>query len=145
MPNYKIVLVATDLQAEYSSVLKKAIEIAGQYQAALHVISVVPELPFYMAEGGVSSLVEIRERYDKDIKNRIIQAQASLKIQAEFVVKHGTPKSEIIKYADHIRADLIILGSHKHTDVNMMLGSTAHAVLNRADCDILVIRVNSAS
>ncbi|MGB1202845.1 MAG: universal stress protein [Alloalcanivorax venustensis] len=38
-------------------------------------------------------------------------------------------------------ADLIVLGSHGKHGIRLLLGSTANAVLHRATCDVLAVRI----
>lgn len=56
----------------------------------------------------------------------------------------GSPKREIVKYAEQIGADLIMLGSHGHYGVSDVLGTTASAILHRAKCDVMVVQATDA-
>lgn len=52
----------------------------------------------------------------------------------------GTPKDQILKLADTIQADLIIIASHRPDMTTYLLGSNAAAVVRHAKCPVLVVR-----
>jgi universal stress protein A len=53
----------------------------------------------------------------------------------------GVTKKEIIRVATEQHSDLIVLGSHGRHGVELLLGSTANAVLHHAPCDVLAVRI----
>ena len=57
----------------------------------------------------------------------------------------GRPDQAILAEARRIRADAIVMGSHGHTSVGeLLLGSTAHRVVQRAMIPVLLVRVPEA-
>lgn len=52
----------------------------------------------------------------------------------------GSPKDQILKLADAINADLIIIASHRPDVSTYLLGSNAGAVVRHAKCPVLVVR-----
>jgi len=62
----------------------------------------------------------------------------SNKIQTHAVA--GSPKDQILKLAEMIDADLIIIASHKPDISTYLLGSNAAAVVRHAKCPVLVVR-----
>ena len=56
-------------------------------------------------------------------------------------LEHGVPKIHIHEFAEQQDVDLIIVGSHGRIGVQLLLGSTANAVLHGASCDVLAVRV----
>jgi len=52
----------------------------------------------------------------------------------------GTPHTEIVKRAQEIGADLIVMGSHGHGGLaHAVLGSVTERVLHRTPCPVLVV------
>jgi len=52
----------------------------------------------------------------------------------------GDPADEILKFADEIGADLIVMGSHGRTGVlRVLMGSVSRKVLDRAKCPVLIV------
>lgn len=53
----------------------------------------------------------------------------------------GVPSLVILEEASSKRPDLIIVGSHHRTGLQrFLLGSVSHAVLQRANCPVLVMK-----
>jgi universal stress protein A len=56
-------------------------------------------------------------------------------------VVQGNTRREILRVAEENGVDLIVLGSHGRQGIQLLLGSTANAVLHGAPCDVLAVRV----
>ncbi|MDE5033703.1 universal stress protein, partial [Francisella tularensis subsp. holarctica] len=64
---------------------------------------------------------------------------SGIKVEHEVLV--GYPAAEIVEYAEDSNCDVIVLGSHATHGINLLLGSVAYAVLHKAKCDVLTVRV----
>ena len=137
--SYKNIVLAADLQEDNLPVIRRAQALQEQYQAKLHIIHVV---------GDVASLgyyppieIDLKGEAEKNLAE-LIQNQ-HLNVNADQVhVKIGFPREEILGLAQHVHADLIIIGSHGHKAIaSALLGSTTNAVLHGANCDVLVVRI----
>jgi len=54
----------------------------------------------------------------------------------------GDPADEILRCADEIGADLIVMGSHGRTGVlRVLMGGVSSKVLDRAKCPVLIVRI----
>jgi universal stress protein A len=60
---------------------------------------------------------------------------------AERLVLSGSPKHEIVRFAEEQNVDLIVIGSHGRHGIGRLLGSTAYPVLHHASCDVLAVRI----
>jgi nucleotide-binding universal stress UspA family protein len=61
--------------------------------------------------------------------------------RVESYVRAGTPADEIVRAADDLDADLIVVGGRgKGTVEAILLGSVAYRVLHHAPCPVLVTR-----
>ena len=141
--NYRHVLLAVDVSKESEAVGARAMQIAKEYGARLtllHVVAHVAEEPLY----------DLMSSLPPDLEERLIDnAEHALERLAENLgrpgiecrVEVGTPKTAIVRTASEIRADLIVLGSHGTHGLELLLGSTANAVLHAATCDVLAVRV----
>jgi universal stress protein A len=142
MAEYKNILVATDLHNESLPVVQEAIHVAKKYGAKLSVISVIPSVPYYMASG-LSSISDIEDQLEAETRQRLDQAKVKLLEQfnpIDFYLEKGSARLEIVRLADKLEADLVVIGSHGHRGIQRLLGSTASSVLHRANCDVLVVR-----
>lgn len=133
---YKHILYATDLSPIAEAVGKKAVELAQYSSAKLSLLHVIEPIPAY-GYPGITAIesphIEEAEKALKDLANK-------LSIEPDLQhVEIGPTKYEILKIADQINADLIVVGSHGHHGLSRLLGSTASAVLNSATCDVLTI------
>jgi nucleotide-binding universal stress UspA family protein len=64
-------------------------------------------------------------------------------VPVEHVVAHDRPAPALLKYAG--TAQLIVVGTGGHRKLaSMLLGSTSHALINRADCPVVVARPHPA-
>ncbi|MCT4703265.1 universal stress protein UspF [Enterobacteriaceae bacterium H20N1] len=117
---------------------------AKQDDATIHFLAVIPDYTYFASYGlGYSSIAP-------DVKEREAAAMESLSdIIAKFslpgdrIEKHmvsGTPKDHILRLADDINADVIILASHRPSMSTYLLGSNAAAVVRHAKCSVLVVR-----
>lgn len=141
---YRSVLVPIDLsEADLTRQLIPQVEIHAK-TAKVHFLAVIPSVPMYASLG----LAYSGEFPDKNG----LQAKALLKLEdivkqfnipegrVQTHVVYGPPKDQILKVADAIAADLIIIASHQPGISTYLLGSTASAVVRHAHCPVLVVR-----
>jgi len=61
--------------------------------------------------------------------------------ETERHIEIGGTGHTILRVADELAVDLIVLGSHGRHGLAVLLGSTARSVLNGAKCDVLAVRI----
>ena len=144
---YNNILVAVDTSTSLPTVLKAAapfVKSAGKHQ----VISVVQSLAATM--GGLQAsafatswpMTDMQEDLVKAVKTSVSEAlqTAGLK-NSEFLIVEGDPAHEICSTAKQSGADLIMMGSGQRNIIDrVLLGSTAHGVLNHTPCDVFIAR-----
>jgi universal stress protein A len=145
MSDYSHILAAVDFSAAADKVLSKAHEIAQRNNAKLSLLHVVEYMPPIdtafdpmlagnwmlgedtLVDNARQSLLKFSERHGlKDV---------------ELEVQLGTPKQEITRYVEEGECDLVVMGSHGRHGLNILLGSTANAVLHAMPCDILTVKI----
>lgn len=144
MKKYKNILVACELLAtEDQAVLSKAELIAEASSAKLHLIHVVEQFYTYGMPPYPTNISEMQEDLVSTAKTKLSVVARRLSVEeAHCYTPVGSAKEEILEIAEKINADLIILGSRGERGIStLFLGSTANAVLNRAKCDVLAVRV----
>jgi universal stress protein A len=62
--------------------------------------------------------------------------------QSRLLVETGGIKSEIIRTAQRLNADLIVLGSRERHGLAILLNFTEDAILHAAPCDVLAVRLH---
>jgi universal stress protein A len=71
----------------------------------------------------------------------LAKEQIPVDISSETLVKIGYASEEIVKAANQLPADLIVISTHGHTGLrHVFLGSVAEHVVQRAPCPVLVVR-----
>ena len=144
MNDYKHVLAAIDFSRAADQVLIKARDIAWRNNARLsllHVVEYMPPMDYgsepLITNWGVSE-DELREQAEQSLRK--ISKQHKLE-NTDLIVLSGTPKQEISRFVKEQQCDLVVLGSHGRHGINLLLGSTANAVLHAMPCDILAVKI----
>ena len=94
-----------------------------------------------------SETLEHTERTVREDAERLLAEEAARLQAAGRVVsteiRTGNPAEQILKTADELGADLIVVGSHGLTGIkHFLLGSVADRVLEHADCSVLIVRAS---
>ena len=139
---YKHILYATDFSKASLTTERKVAKMATQSDAQLSIIHVVNfGSTVWMGGGGYFVLAELHEETLENSKKAFKACEERIDVDLRHThTVQGSPKEEIVKYAEEVGADLIILGSHGHRQVSDLLGTTATGVLHKAKCDVLVIQ-----
>jgi nucleotide-binding universal stress UspA family protein len=156
IPKFKKILYATDLSENSAYAFRYAINSAQQHGAKIHILHVLEEirsahlLPYFDME----KILEIREKGKEEIKGRI-QKRLEAFCQKEFMkdpechglvasteVVEGDPAAEILRKADELGVDLVVMGTHgKGLLEHAFLGSVAEKVLHRTKIPVLTIPI----
>ncbi len=135
------ILVAYDGSDGAKLALEKVADLAKFASAELHLLA-VGRIPEYAET--VSEVEEAREQakgfYSKimeDGVDRLKQRGLSANVHIDF----GKPADTILRIAEDLGVDLLVLGTHPHSAVRRrVLGATVDKVIDHAHCSVLVIR-----
>lgn len=134
---YRHILVASDLTEASRITVKKAWELASQFESKLSIIHVVEPIPVY----GYPGIAPIQNPVVEEIRQELATFSKEFSIpESHQHLELGPPKTEILRVAEDLRADLIVVGSHGRNGILRILGSTANAILHSAECDVLMVR-----
>eukprot|EP01022_Parablepharisma_sp_SALTPOND_P017322 TRINITY_DN27410_c0_g1_i1.p2 TRINITY_DN27410_c0_g1~~TRINITY_DN27410_c0_g1_i1.p2 ORF type:complete len:329 (-),score=27.27 TRINITY_DN27410_c0_g1_i1:1187-2113(-) len=143
----KRVVAATDLSERGDMVVEKAIDITKKYDTWLEVMHVV-SLPLFEMFFG--------EQYDRHthddserVKDRLKSISDTIKeklhrggdrINVE--VKFGSPKEEVVHFAEAIKSDLIVIGSsgEYYPIEELVMGTTAKNIIDATEIPILIVK-----
>lgn len=137
---YKRILLAADFDKVGIRAAHKAKQIAAENKATLWIVHVVEPIPAYAYPGfaGFAEVeVSIREQAEKELA---LLAKTLHVDAAHCLIEFGSTKNEILHVAKDKKIDLIVTGSHGKHGLALLLGSTAHAILHGAQCDVLIVR-----
>ena len=131
------VLLAADLGSSSAHATDEAIDLAAKHQAVLLILSVVPPtaVPRLSRRGGPDAERERRDRAAREIVARA----AARGVTATSVVWYGEPGEAILEAARTQRADIVVLGSRKRTNLGRLLGSVSARVAGEATCPVVVV------
>ena len=144
MGGYSRILLAVDLTEDCKRVAERALELAEQSGAELHVVHVIE--PLSLAYGGEipMDLSSVQDQIHDQAKSHLAAFSSGIGIQEHH--RHlvfGRPENEIHRLANEQNADVIVVGSHGRHGIALLLGSTANGVLHGATCDVLAVRVGN--
>jgi universal stress protein G len=141
---YRRILVPIDLADV--ELAKPAIETAVMMLQAsngtLRLINVLPMTPVMLAEY-VPPDFDAQQRASAEEAIAIVAREAGLEpARVSSVVRQGGIYHEILEEAKAIKADLIVMSSHRAGMRTYFLGSNAGHVVRYATCSVLVVRQN---
>ena len=146
---YKHILLAMDLADEEKAVEARVIKLHQLTQAKLSLIHVIePMPPIYMGDVSSASIGYdyFEVDWQKQAREMLKPVAQHLKIPtANIATPEGGVSREILNYAKDNDVDLIVVGSHGRHGLQLLLGSTANAVLHHAHCDVLTVRISDES
>ena len=136
---FESILYATDFSASSDGALRHAITFAEESQAKMTLLHVVEE--------GSVTAIYLHQRLVEDAKSRLermIPSDARVAAPA-IVVESGYPAEEILKWAEKVEADLIVLGVRKGGEIAARTSAhlpwtIAHTVVCHARCPVLTVR-----
>ncbi len=142
--NYQHILFVTDLNSDSTIVADKTKQLLKDNpNARLSVIHVVLD---NIIAGGYEIMplfnyADEKENLEENAKSlKTFIQETELNADEVEVVPALSTAGGIADYADEHNVDLIIIGLHKKTGLlNTLLGNTATAVLNNANCDVLSV------
>ncbi|MEM7311814.1 MAG: universal stress protein [Planctomycetota bacterium] len=137
--NHCMILVPVDFSESSAAALETAIELAEARQpATVWLFHVDPGLvPHYETELGVLEPTRLMHR----LRMRSIEWKVGLDFPCIEEIVYGDPVEEILKKADELDADLIVMGTHGRTGLDRILvGSVTEQVLRKSPCPVLCVK-----
>lgn len=145
MALYRKLLLAIDFASHTEALCRHAAEFAEIHGASLSIIHVVEPVVTDSAFDTLPPLpVDFDDLLVQQARTRLEQIRQRYVVAEENVfLEIGVTKREILRVAQEQEIDLILVGSHGRHGVELLLGSTANAVLHHARCDVLAVRLQS--
>jgi len=157
LPNYKNILIATDLTKNSEHAFKHAVLLARHSKARIHLLHVVPGIDAgfrsyvssIMGEGKLEEFesrheegarTEIKRELEEFARKELADHPDDLERFAGAIVVHGSPVAQILQTADRLDADLIVAGTHgKGALEYTFLGSVAEKLLRKSRRPVFVV------
>jgi len=151
IPKISKVLYATDLTKNSAYAFRYAVNTAEKHDATISIIYVLAEPRFIGFPTDVSKLYEeakpaqldrMKARLQTIIEKELKDSPELKKRIAGMEVLEGDPAAEILRKADEMKADVLIMGTHgKGLIAHAFLGSVASQVLNRIRIPVFIIPI----
>jgi nucleotide-binding universal stress UspA family protein len=159
IPKINNILYTTGLGSGTPHVFRYALSLAQKYDAKIHILhGHEPLTPaaqnmadLYIREGMTEDVFErafvdinqrIHERLERLCAKETSNDPQGLERVASITITKLPPKQAILEEAKNREADVIVMGSHRHSVLaDVMLGSTTLKVLHSATIPVLVVRI----
>jgi universal stress protein A len=148
MTTYRRILLALDMTEESPQIAERARALSTALSADLEMLHVVEPLPMMVPDAPevlAPSVLQTQDEIVRAARERLVRLAAKIELPAERVfVVLGNTKSEIVRAARDREADLIVLGARERHGLSLLVDFTEDAVLHKAPCDVLAVRVKPA-
>ena len=139
----KRILVPTDGSDPSMRAAEFAIGLAKRFRSEIIAIYVIDRVI-------LEEISKIHERHEleEEIKkkaerclNYIVKLAEKKGLKARSILVEGQPHDQIVRYAESLNADMIIMGSKGRRGMNrILIGSVAERVIEYAPCPVLVMK-----
>lgn len=144
----KRIVVAADGSPASSRGLEQVADLATRVGAKVVVVFVRHLPATAMVAPGIadSTIVQTLDEQEAGVRQDAVRALGGTGVDWEIVVRAGSPGEEIVQVADETGADLVVVGSNRHSSLhNLFLGSTAAYLASHSQAPVLVMRSKAAS
>ncbi len=148
MKAYQHILLTTDFSKFSEQVAKKAINLAGHFNAKITLLHVIEHFAEDMpaglvAPGDVDPAKYVIDQNRSQIEEFIKSIPHFNAIPMVSFSMQGA-EDEIIKVAREIKADLIIIGAYGVNGVPVIPRLNADLVKQKTECDVLMVHADAA-
>jgi nucleotide-binding universal stress UspA family protein len=144
---FENLVVAVDGSPCANHALAVALALARVEGSKLAVCSIADPAPVYgTLEPAVlveRTLAEIRAHAQHSVDDALATAKAT-GIEAQGSALDGEPVYEITRYAEHVHADAIVIGTHGRSGLKrLLMGSVAEGVLRLSPVPVITVRTEA--
>ncbi len=140
----RLILVPVDFSEHADFVVEWAAHLAEEHQSAVALLHVY-HLPveFQQVEGAYLP-ADFWNSVKEEAKQQLSLHAERLRehgLEVEELVREGYPATVIEEEAEHLGADLIVIGSRGRSGLkHLLLGSIAERVVQKAPCPVLTVK-----
>jgi nucleotide-binding universal stress UspA family protein len=91
-----------------------------------------------LAPMGAASVQQALDEATADLKQRMIEGARSIGLAAEFVIADGDPFGELVRVADELRADAVVVGASTQAG-HRVIGSIAVRLVRAGRWPVIVV------
>ncbi|MFP4379648.1 MAG: universal stress protein [Candidatus Sumerlaeia bacterium] len=141
---FRNILFCTDFSENADFAFEYALDIARRRpEATLHLLHVIPEPEAQFWRTYLYEIENVDTRAETDMQTKIdntYRSRVPVEVQLETTTRIGKADAEILKYAEEIDADLIVIGRQgKSSWGTLLFGDITERVARHADCAVMII------
>ncbi len=145
---FKKIMVPSDLSIRSLEALKYAVNIARRYDGELTLLHIVEEFmskeEMVMLRVSPTNFMDAQKQVAiaaKEIMEKNIEQIGASDVKHNIILRQGKPYKEIIKTAQELEMDLLVITTNGRTGINeKILGSTAEHIIRYCNIPVLTIR-----
>jgi nucleotide-binding universal stress UspA family protein len=136
----RTILHPTDFSQRSENAFQAAHSLARDHGSRLVVLYV--RAPTVVAYGELGPIVPDPIQTPQDVKDKLSELHViDPWVGIDYRVADGDPALEIVRVAQEVGANLIVMGTHGRTGLGrLLMGSVAEAVLRRAPCAVMTLK-----
>jgi nucleotide-binding universal stress UspA family protein len=134
----KTIVVGYDGSESAKRALERAIELCGSNASTLEVLAA--ERLTLQGKGSISPVDPIDAETCRQALAEAGSVVRDAGLTSKLVEGRGDPAKVLVKHAEEVGADLIVVGTRGHGPARSLLGSVSTGVVHHAPCDVLVVR-----
>lgn len=137
---FQSVLVPVDVTvpSDMTALLAAAKEFAAKWDSTVHVVTVVPDTGMAIVSAQFGEDFEAQSR--AHAQHELAKALSDAGLGATVHILSGTVYDQVIRLADSLDVDLILVGAHRPELKDYLLGSNAARLLRHSAKSVLVLR-----
>jgi len=143
--NWKTVLAPMDFSPDSARSLTHALRWAAEWHARVILFHAIQDPPPRM-HGMIDLLPEFNPYFDKEVAeaweriHSVIPEAARDRCELSYEVRQGNPRDEILKFAEEVKPDLIVMGSRGSGKSSVIWGGTISGIARDGRFPVLAIR-----
>lgn len=143
---FSVIVVGTDGSDTAATAVALAHELARQSGATLHLVSAYrdPAGSVAVAAAGAAMVADpsVSKAVLEDVSRRVLEESAALAddVQVQTHAMSGPAADVLLRVAEQVDADLVVVGSKGMRGAKRLLGSVPNSVAHRAACHVLIAK-----
>ena len=147
MVNHHRMLIPTDFSPQSKEAMDYGVQMAKALGSEIYLLHVYQE-PIIVPSGPTVPITPQVGEWLKDVQEQELKTLETVASEMRSQIKKvtplfklGIPFFEIVKAAEEIPIELIVMGTHGRTGMaHFMMGSVAELVVRKAPCPVLTVK-----
>lgn len=104
----------------------------------LHAVHCIPLAAYALGDDTAANRQRMQERLRKKVRTTLRKADA---VEQKIHIVHGLPETAVVGLAERLPAQMLVLGAISRRGLKRFaIGNTAERIIQRAPCDLLIIK-----